>query len=458
VSITADEPATEAVPSRTTMMERTPPERKRTPWVRNGIVIVVIAAALYFAGHWLFYDRFRIFTDDALIDTDQVLVTSKITERVDRVLVDENQRVRRGQVLATLDDANERAALDVARRNFAALQASASAAKSAAALERELQTAQVREQQGGVTAAQMAVRLSHSQATAATGSIAVAQAQLESAKSQVVANDAAVPAAREALTKAIADRDRDAALVQQGYVSASTMEAAVAAVSSARAAYDGAVAQAAAARSAVRTAQATVVQLRATAAAAATGTAAAGAQLPIAAGKLDEMAAPSRVPNKLAAADSAQAQADAMAAQVQMAQLNLDSTRIVSPVDGWVAARNAQEGQTVAPGQAIVTVSPADRIFVTANYKETQLSRIRVGMPAEIAVDACGGERFRGTVVGFSPVALNALSTLPALSSPTNFVKVAQRVAVRISLPHDARDCVFRPGTAVETSVLLGNR
>jgi len=247
---------------------------------------------------------------------------------------------------------------------------------------------------------------------------------------------------------------RNEDLARQGYVSTSALETAVAAVASTRAAYDQAVAQAAAARSAVRTAEANLIQQRATAAAATTGTTAAGAQVPIAAGKLDEMSAPARVPNKVAAADSAQAQADSMASQVEMARLNLASTRIVSPVDGWVAARNAQEGQTVAPGQLVVTVSPSDRIFVTANYKETQLARIKAGMPVDISVDACGGARFR------APSSASRGRTQRALDAagpelPTNFVKVAQRVAVRVSLPRDGGSCVFRPGTAVETSVLL---
>jgi membrane fusion protein (multidrug efflux system) len=454
VTMTSDDKDLDKPGPRTTVLESPPPEQPRQNWLRNGIAVVAVIAAAYFIGHWLFYDRFRISTDDALIDTDQVLVTSKITERVDHILVDENQPVHRGQLLATLDDANERAALAVAQRNYASLQAAAVAARQAAALEGELQTAQVHEQRGGLVAAHMGVALAQSQATAAGRAIAVAQAQLESARSQVVSSDAAIPAAHEAWVKALADRDRNVALAREGYVSASALETAVAAVASTRAAYDQAVAQAAAARSAARTAEANLVQQRANATAATTGTAAAGAQVPIAAGKLDEMAAPARVPNKIAAAESAQAQADSMASQVEMARLNLASTRIVSPVDGWVAARNAQDGQTVSPGQAVVTVSPSNRIFVTANYKETQLARIKAGMPVDISVDACGGAKFRGTVIGFSPVALNALSTLPALTSPTNFVKVAQRVAVRISLPRDAGSCVFRPGTAVETSVL----
>jgi membrane fusion protein (multidrug efflux system) len=130
-------------------------------------------------------------------------------------------------------------------------------------------------------------------------------------------------------------------------------------------------------------------------------------------------------------------------------------SRILAPVDGWVSARNAEEGQSLTAGQAIVTISPANRIYVTANYKETQINRIRPGMPVDISIDACGGAKVRGTVIGFAPVAQNALSSLPTLSAPTNFVKVTQRVPVRISLPARAGSCVFRPGTAVETSVLV---
>jgi membrane fusion protein (multidrug efflux system) len=108
----------------------------------------------------------------------------------------------------------------------------------------------------------------------------------------------------------------------------------------------------------------------------------------------------------------------------------------------------------LAAGQTVITLSPADRIYVTANYKETQIHRIRPGMPVEISVDACGGAKVRGSVVGFAPVAQNALSTLPTLSAPTNFVKVAQRVPIRIALPSASASCVFRPGTAVETAVV----
>ena len=426
---------------------------RRNLWLRLAAAVAVLVAA-YFTGHWLLVDRHRVNTDDAMIDTDQVYVTSRVAERIARILVEQNQFVRRGQTLTILDDANERVALELARSNLRSLRASASAAGNAAMLESELQSAQVHQQAGGVDAARKSVQLARSQAGAALRGIEVAQAQVTAARSQLVAAQASVPAANEGLRKAQADYDRLATLAREGYVAATTIDSARAAVAQARAAAGAAAAQVEAARASVRTAEAALAQQRANVTAAMSGTAASAAQIPIAQAKTDEVAAPSRVANKRNAALAADSQADVMAAQVRIAELALRDTRITAPVDGWVSARNAADGQMLAPGQAVVTISPADRIYVTANYKETQIHRIRAGMPVDISVDACGGLKVRGSVVGFAPVAQNALSSLPSLSAPTNFVKVAQRVPIRIALPRTTGNCVFRPGTAVETSVI----
>ena len=465
MSIVVDE-TTEERATATTRVERgskavaptVEPSVRRPPWLRIAACAAVVAAALYFSGHWYFYDRHRVYTDDAIIDTNQVYVTSRVAERVAHVLVEENQFVRRGQTLVVLEDANERAALDLAEQNLRSLRASASAAGDAAALERELQSAQVQEQAGGVDAARKSTALSQAQAAAASRAVAVAQAQISSARSQLASALAAVPAVRQALRKAQADRDRFDALAREGYVAPATQESAVAAVAQAQANVDAAVAQSEAARASVRMAEAALEQQRANAAAATSGTSASAAQIPIARARTDAAAAPSRVANKLNTAVAAGSQADAMAAQVRIARLALRDTRIVAPVDGWVAARNAEEGQTLTAGQAVVTVSPANRIYVTANYKETQINRIRPGMPVDVSVDACGGAKVRGSVIGFAPVAQNALSSMPSLAAPTNFVKVTQRVPIRISLPKNAGSCTFRPGTAVETAVITDER
>ncbi|HEV3087175.1 MAG TPA: biotin/lipoyl-binding protein, partial [Candidatus Elarobacter sp.] len=187
-----------------------PPSKPRRPrWLPFAAASCVVAVALYFGGHWLLYDRHRVYTDDATIDTDQVFVTSRVSERVARVLVDENQFVHKGQPLVVLDDANERAALDLAEQNLRSLRATASAAHDAASLEGELQAAQVQEQTGAVEAARRTTTLSASQAAAASNAVAVAQAQVASARAQLTSALAAVPAAKDALRKAELDRSRN---------------------------------------------------------------------------------------------------------------------------------------------------------------------------------------------------------------------------------------------------------
>jgi membrane fusion protein (multidrug efflux system) len=429
------------------------PARTSIPWTRIALAAVAAVVVLYVGGHWLFYDRFRVTTDDAYVDTDQVMAMSRISERVTAVLVDANQAVHRGQPLVILDDTNARARLALARDTLRSLEASALAAARNADLEHELQSAQLHSGGSGVDAARRTADVADSQALAADRAVSVARAGVDSARSAVTVAEAAIPGARRALQQAENDRRRTEKLGRAGYVSASAVDAARTAVAQARSTYDAATANVGTARANVREAEAKLVQAEANANATRAASEAARAQVRIAEGKLEESAAPSRVGDKRALASAAFASASAAAAQVRLAQLDLDSTRIVAPVDGRVSARNVEAGQTVTPGQALITIAPAHRIFITANYKETQMAKIRLGSPVEITVDACRGQGFRGSVIGVNPVAQSALSTLPTLTAPTNFVKVPQRIPVRISLPA-VKTCVFRPGMSVETAVL----
>ena len=433
------------------------PLRQR-PWIKIALVLVVAAVFVGWGARWLLHDRYRVSTDDATIDSNQVMIMSRLSERVAKVLVDVNQPVRRGQTLVVLDDANVRARLAIARENLRALSSSARAARRAADLERETQSAQVRTQASRVDAARRGTALSSVQARASSSAVSVAEAQLAQARAGVRIADAALPAAADALRKALADQRRTADLSRQGYVSESALEGASAAVSQARSAYDAARGQSEAARWNVRTAQTKVQKALADALVASSAAGASQAQIPIAEGGLAESAAPSRVLDKEALAEASAASAAALEGQVRLAQLDLEATRITSPVDGIVASRGVEAGQTVAPGQTLLFVAPADHVFITANYKETQVARIRAGQTVEIAVDACHGEIFMGRVIGLGPVAQGALSTMPTMTSPSNFVKVAQRIPVRISLPVKSGSCVFRPGMSVETSVIAGAR
>jgi len=178
-------------------------------------------------------------------------------------------------------------------------------------------------------------------------------------------------------------------------------------------------------------------------------------QIGIAQGGLSEVSASSRIPSKESAVTTTIAQTASLAAVAAMARINLRAARIVSPVDGIVSMRSVQVGQTVAAGQSLLSVAPTDKIFVTANYKETQIGSIHPGQHVEITVDGCRGEKLAGIVGGLGPVAQSSLSTLPTLTAPANFIKTTQRIPVRVTLPTTIGPCTLRPGMSVETSVLM---
>jgi membrane fusion protein (multidrug efflux system) len=139
-------------------------------------------------------------------------------------------------------------------------------------------------------------------------------------------------------------------------------------------------------------------------------------------------------------------------AQVDAAQLNLDYTHLVSPIDGHVAQRSVAEGNYVTPGQELMALVPLE-IWVTANFKETQLALMRVGQPVTVAVDACPGARIEGRVDSLQRGAGQAFGILPPENATGNFVKVVQRVPVKIVLNNVPQNCPLGPGMSVEPTV-----
>lgn len=435
-----------------------PPEPqavKKTPWLRYAaIALCAIVGAVWF-GHWLLIDRYRITTDDAYVDTDQVMVMSRVSERVARVLVDTNQPVRRGQVLVELDDDLLRARVQEAEANLRGATSMHEAAASAVSLERETQSAQQLSQSGKIEAAKNAVIVMRARAADARAAISLARAQVDTARSNVTVAEAAIPAALANERKARADVDRARTLYQQGFVSISALESARGTLAQTESTLAEKRALAAKARNEVTSAQAVFVQAQAGEHEANAGAAAAVPQIGIAQGGLSEVSASSRIPSKLSAVTTTTAQAASLQAVATIARINLRAARIFSPVDGTVSLRNVQVGQTVAAGQSLLSIAPTNKIFVTANYKETQIGSIHSGQRVEITVDGCRGEILAGTVQGLAPVAQSSLSTLPTLTAPANFIKTTQRIPVRVTLPKTTGSCTPRPGMSVETSVVL---
>jgi membrane fusion protein (multidrug efflux system) len=389
--------------------ERTVP-RKRIIFAILGAIAVVLI--LFFGIPWLRYTLGHEGTDDARVDADAVAVTSRIAEKIDKILVDANQPVHRGQLLVVMDNKDEIARLKQAQAQFDLAMAN--------------QRTTTLQGQGGVTQAQGEIQSQQAQ-------IPVAQAGVEQAQAQLSVAEAQVPAAEQAYAKAQTDYARVQSLVGSGDVARQQLSAvkaqAAQAASQLRAARDQiAVAQAgvAAAEQKVNASSATV-------------TAAQGG-LTTAQGRLEQAADPSQV-------ESAKAQLD-------LAKQNLAYTRIVSPIDGYVGEKSAEVGQTVNAGMTLMTLIP-HKIYITANYKETQMGRMRVGQPVDIRVDAYKGAIFHGHVESINPASQNTYALVPAQNATGNFVKVTQRIPVRISVDEEKPNMPLRPGMSVETFVTI---
>jgi membrane fusion protein (multidrug efflux system) len=379
---TADAPAEGQTPAKPDAPPEKPPPKKRSLWSRHplgvAIAIVVLVVLLVLAVLFFLNARHYESTDDAFIDTHLVRIAPRISGRVSRVLVDDNQFVRAGQDLVEIDPRDEQASLNKALAQRAEAQAQIAQARAqllqiAAQIqvgEANVRQASANAQASAAPAAYAASDLARYRALKAVNPTAVAQQQLDQATSQARSTAA----------------QRDAALRQ------------------------------------VQSAQA---QVRATA----TQRAAALAQ--IAAGE---------------------AQAQAAQAQIQSAQLDLAYTTIHAPEDGNIAQRSVAIGTYLNAGAQVMALVPT-RIWVTANFKETQLAHMRAGQPATVHIDACPTAEIHGHVDSIQRGSGQAFGLLPPENATGNFVKVVQRVPVKIVLDDVPKDCPLGPGLSVEPRV-----
>jgi membrane fusion protein (multidrug efflux system) len=374
------------------------------------VAVVVIVVAIVWGVPYLNYMFSHEGTDDAHVGADEVAVTSKIPERINQILVDTNQPVHRGQLLMVLDNKDELAKLRAAQAQYDLAMAN--------------QHSTTEQGQGGVAQAGSEIAAQQAQVPVAQDVVAQANAQYQAAQAQV-------PAAQQAYDKAQADFRRVQSLVSTGDVASQQLDAA-------RAQAAGAAAQLRAAQDQVSVAQANIsaAQGRVSAASAAVGAASGG--LTTAQGKLAQASDPSQV--------------EAAGAQLYLAKQNLAYTRIYSPTEGYVGQKNVEVGQTIGAGLTLIEIVP-NRVYITANYKETQMGKMRVGQPVDIRVDAYKGVTFHGRVASINPASENTYALVPAQNASGNFVKVTQRIPVRIDVTDPRSDLPLRPGMSVETYV-----
>ena len=378
-----------------------------------GVIGAIVAIVVIIWGvKWISYARLHEGTDDARVDADPVAVTSKINERIDQILTDTNEPVKKGQLLIVLDNAVERDQLRNARANY----------DLAVTNQRTTST----QGTGGVTNAQAEVINASAQVPVAQSGVAQAQASLRVAQAQV-------PSAQASYNKALADYNRINALVKTGDVSAAQLDADTATLANAAAELRSAEDQ-------VRSAEANLAAAQSKVGAAQAAVAAAQGTVTTAQGKLAQAADPSQI--------------EAAKAQLGVSQQNLGYTRIYSPIDGYVGQKSAEIGQTVQAGSTILTLIPTGpgQIYITANYKETQMDNMHVGQPVDVHVDAYN-RTFHGHVGSINPASQNTYALVPAQNATGNFVKVTQRIPVRIYIDDQDPNQPLRPGMSVETYV-----
>ena len=371
---------------------------------RRVIVVVVVAIlALVAAGIW-WRSTYSESTDDAQINGHLIQVSSRVAGQVAKVYVDENQVVKAGDVIAELDPSDYKVAVENAEAALASAEANAAAANVNVPI-----------------------------TTVNTGS------NLSSADSNVSGSHAAVEQAQQQLEaaqanniKAQADLERYRPLVVKDVISKQQFDAAVAAADAARHSEQ-------AARDGVKVAREREAQAKA--------------------GLTFAQTAPQQVAAQSARARQAQAQVAQAQAQLDMARLNLSYTKIVAPTAGIITRKSVEINQNVGVGQNLMTLVSLEDLWVTANFKETQLRHMHAGQAVKVAVDATG-KKYNAKVTQIGGATGSVLSLFPPENATGNYVKVVQRVPVRIDFDRSQggdfnAEGLLKPGLSVDPEVTV---
>lgn len=409
-----DQPESRPKPLPPTEREARPrPSRTSSPGFRIGLIIagVVLLVAAFFIYRYLSsYES----TDDAQVDGHINSVSARISGHVISLNVRDNQYVQAGQVLVEIDPSDYQVAYDRAKAQFEDAQAAAAAA--------------------GVTVPITSVSTS-TQLSSSEADVANARAGIAAVKQQYEAAKAQVAQAEANNVKAQQDLERYKQLVEKHEISEQQYDDAVAAAKANTAAVNAAHASADAAQAQVTQAQSRLLQAEAN--------------------YRNSQTAPRQMQVIRSRAAQAEATALQRKADLDQAALNLQYCKIVAPISGEVSDRTVEVGQNVSPGQELMKVIPLNDLWITANFKETQLKEMRVGQPVTIDVDA-NGRSYKGKVDSIAGASGALFSLLPPENATGNYVKVVQRIPVKIDLdPDQDKDHWLRPGMSVEPKVWI---
>ena len=407
-----EEDSTEDIPVHSFKIRPSKPKSKAVPhWAYGAIAVTLVAIALSL---WWLHARHFETTDDAQVDGHINVVSSRIAGTVVYVnpRVENNQYVEAGTLLVELDPSDYEAALDHARANLATQEASA-------------------------RSADVNVPITHanalSQLTLAEAAVDEAEAALATEEANLAAAQHRVQQDQAFAARAERDRIRYKSLVDAGVVSHLDYDAREAEALADTQAVDADLALVRAEEQKITQVKKLILQREAQVGAART--------------------APERVSDAKAKSESSIGQVSQAKADVRTAQLNLGYTKIYAPVGGVIGRKTVELGHRIQPGQSLLAIVPLDDIWVTADFKETQLKHMRAGQPVSVHVDTFGRD-YQGTVENLPGAAGTLFSLLPPENASGNFVKVVQRLPVRIRLNRDQDpQHLLRPGMSVEPTV-----
>jgi membrane fusion protein (multidrug efflux system) len=381
---------------------------------RKRLILLIALPVLLIGGVllWMYFSRFED-TDDAQVDVHLYPVSARISGYIQKVNVEDNQWVEQGYTLVEIDPKDYDVALARAQADLDNADAAAESLNIDVPISSVDSSSQLKFTSSDIQNAQAAIDAAEKEAAAAHSR--VVEAQAENVKAQDDVTRYRLLLAKDEIPKQVYDH---------AYADAATDVAAVAAAE----------ANEAAAQQAVQEAHSRLIEAEARYA--------------------DAQAGPQRVASTRAKALAAVADIRQKRAALEQAQLNLGYTKIFAPVTGEVT-KKVVVGLNVEPGEQMLTVVPLDQVWITANFKETQLKHMRVGQKAEIHLDS-NGRTYKGHVDSIAGATGPLFSLLPPENATGNYVKIVQRVPVKIVLePGENRDHQLRPGMNVEATVYL---
>ncbi len=424
---------------------RRSPVQRFIPWgvliLAAFILFVIIAGWNRWAGGG------TVKTDDAYLRADITPLSTKVSGTVQEVAVADYQRVKTGDLLVQLKDDDFRAQVAQAEAAVAAAQA----ALDNNAKQKELQAAKIMVAHAALEGARAELAQAEAAIEAAKADVANAQAGLDQASAKIADAQASIDAAAAQAEQSLLERKRQEALVKDGSATRQNLEQVVATQEQFAANLNSRKSELAQAQAAVESRKAELAKARAQLALRHAERQRAVTQISGKSADLDAQKKQTAVLD----ADEMQGKADLVAKQsaLEVAQVNLNYTRILAPNEGMVGERKVLPGQLVSPGTQVISLVE-NTIWVQANYKETQLRNVLRGDDAEVTVDTFPGVVLRGHVEEISPASGSQFALLPPDNATGNYTKVVQRIPVKIVLHLDpAMTERLRPGMSVTAAI-----